>query len=138
MVSNFILLFVCSYVFYGAFYSWMGAMSNSESDGQQFTLPILGILFFSLFMGYIQIQNPDSSYLTFFAYFPFTSTVIQLVRIAQGYYVDANTMEYFTAILFLILSTSFLLYLAGKWYKTNILNFSGKRKWVFWQSKPKV
>lgn len=132
MICNFLLLFILSYLFYGAFFSWIGAMSHSEMDGQQFTMPILGILFFSFFMGYIQIENPNSSYLMWFSYIPFTSATIQLVRIAQGYYMEVSSVQYIFSLVILCFSTYFFLLLASKLYKKNILNFSGHRSWKFW------
>ncbi len=41
MITYFLLFFVAGYFFYGAFFAAIGATSGSESDGQQFVLPVI-------------------------------------------------------------------------------------------------
>ena len=133
MLFHFIFLFVLSYFFYGTFFSWIGAISKTESDGQQFLLPIIGILFFSIVLAYIQVVNGANPYLDWFAYIPFTSFSIQLVRIAQGYYMEASYVLYFFSIFVLFVSSFLFLFVGGIFYKKNILNYSGKRRFFFWK-----
>jgi ABC-2 type transport system permease protein len=127
MLSNFVILFVLGYLFYGAFFSFIGAMSNSESDGQQFTLPLIGVLFFSLGVGYITVLKPENEWVDIFAWVPFTSPVVQLVRIGQGYYVGHSSISYTISLLVLLVSTGLFLYLASRLYQANILNFNTSR-----------
>ena len=85
MTAFFLLFFIVGYLFYGSFFAAVGATSGSESDGQQFVLPIIFLLCFSLYAGYFALQNPESSLTTFFHYLPFTSPVVVMVKLAQGY-----------------------------------------------------
>lgn len=128
MLSNFVILFILGYLFYGAFFSFIGAMSNSESDGQQFTLPLIGVLFFSLGVGYITVLKPENEWVDIFAWVPFTSPVVQLVRIGQGYYEGHSSISYTISLLVLLVSTGLFLYLASRLYQANILNFGVRTK----------
>jgi hypothetical protein len=46
MLFYFLLFFVVAYLFYASFFVSLGALSGSESDGQQFVIPLVFILFF--------------------------------------------------------------------------------------------
>ena len=50
MLFYFILFFIVGYLFYGTFFATLGAISGSESDGQQFVIPLIFLLFLTLFM----------------------------------------------------------------------------------------
>lgn len=52
MIPFFILFFIVGYLFYGAFFAGIGATMGTESDGQQFVIPIIFLLGFGLYSGY--------------------------------------------------------------------------------------
>lgn len=122
MLAHFAILFVLAYYFYGAFFSAIGATAGTESDGQQFLFPVIFILGFSLYAGYYAIILPDSSFTHWMQFIPFTSPVVVMVKVAQGY---PNGTHYFAIISVLILATSSYLFLmiAGRLYKNGILQF---------------
>jgi ABC-2 type transport system permease protein len=122
MLVHFLIFFVLAYYFYGAFFSAIGATAGTESDGQQFLFPVLFILGFSLYAGYYAIILPDSSFTQWMQFIPFTSPVIVMVKIAQGY---PEGTYYFAiiSILILVISTYFLLLVSGRLYKNGILQF---------------
>jgi ABC-2 type transport system permease protein len=64
----FVLFFLASYLFYGAFFTAIGATAGSESDGQQFIVPILLLLLIAAYSGYFCLHNPDSNLTYFFQY----------------------------------------------------------------------
>jgi ABC-2 type transport system permease protein len=122
MLFYFVVLFVLAYFFYGTFFSAIGATAGTESDGQQFLFPILFILGFSLYAGYYAIILPDSQFTQWMQFIPFTSPVVVMVKIAQGY-PDGTYYFAILSILILIVSTYVLLTVAGRLYKNGILQF---------------
>jgi ABC-2 type transport system permease protein len=122
MLVFFLLFFLTGYLFYGAFFAMIGASMGSESDGQQFIIPITLLLFASLAAGYFVIYFPDSGLSTWFGFIPFTSPVVMMVELSNGFEDGEAWRIYFS--LFLLLITSFLmLFLAGRIYKNGILQF---------------
>ena len=122
MTAFFLLFFVAGYMFYGAFFAAVGATSGSESDGQQFVLPIIFLLCFALYAGYYSLQNPDSSMAALFHYLPFTSPVVVMVKLALGYE-PGQAYEIWMSLFVLILSAIGTLMIAGRLYKNGILQF---------------
>jgi ABC-2 type transport system permease protein len=137
MTAFFLLFFIVGYLFYGSFFAAVGATSGSESDGQQFVLPIIFLLCFSLYAGYFALQNPESSLTTFFHYLPFTSPVVVMVKLAQGY-APEESMQIYVALIILLISAALNLMLAGRLYKNGILQFGHRVKFsliVRWLKK---
>lgn len=122
MTAFFLLFFVAGYMFYGAFFAAVGATSGSESDGQQFVLPIIFLLCFALYAGYYSLQNPDSSMASIFHYLPFTSPVVVMVKLALGYE-PGQAYEIWLSLFVLILSVIGTLLIAGRLYKNGILQY---------------
>lgn len=127
MTGFFLLFFIVGYLFYGAFFAAIGATSGSESDGQQFVLPIIFLLFFALYAGYYSLQNPESSLTLFFHYLPFTSPVVVMVKLAQGYE-PGQGYQLYLSLLILLISAVFTLLIAGRLYKNGILQFGHRIK----------
>jgi ABC-2 type transport system permease protein len=127
MTAYFLLFFVVGYLFYGAFFAAIGATSGSESDGQQFILPIIFILCFALYAGYFALENPESSLVTFFHYLPFTSPVVVMVKLSQGY-APGQGYQLFLSLFILLISSIFVLLIAGRLYKNGILQYGHRIK----------
>jgi ABC-2 type transport system permease protein len=122
MITYFLIFFVAGYLFYGAFFAALGAISGSESDGQQFLLPLIALLLFALYAGYFVVNNPDSPLATFYQYFPFTAPVVVMVKFAMGYGVGEG-YQIFIALLVLLLSAFGVLSIAARLYKNGLLQF---------------
>lgn len=127
MTAFFLLFFIVGYLFYGSFFAAVGATSGSESDGQQFVLPIIFLLCFSLYAGYFALQNPESSLTTFFHYLPFTSPVVVMVKLAQGY-APEESLQIYMALMILLVTAVLNLMIAGRLYKNGILQFGHRIK----------
>lgn len=133
MSIHFVIFFIAAYYFYGAFFSMIGAMTGTESDGQQFVLPILLLLGFSVLSGYMYIHYPDSSFAGWMSYLPFTAPMVVMIKLAQGI-----PIEYYYLIwvqwLIIVLSAFFMLQVAGKLYKNGILQFGHRLRFKqFWR-----
>lgn len=137
MTAYFILFFIVGYFFYGTFFAAIGASSGSESDGQQFVLPLIFTLCFALYSGYYSLMNPESWLSTLFHYLPFTSPVAVMVKLAQGY-PAGHAYELYLSLLVLILSSLAMLRIAGRIYSNGILQFGhrvGLRHFFRWIKK---
>ncbi len=131
MLGHTVLFFIASYLFYGAFFSSIGAMSGTESDGQQFVLPLLGLMGIAVYCGFMAIYLPESSLVAWAQFVPFTSPLVVLVKVAKGY--PVGTYYYvILALVIQLLSAWVLLWVAGRIYKNGILRFGHQTKWKHW------
>ncbi len=120
MLGFFLMFFIFSYLFYASFFAAIGATAGSENDGQQFVLPLIMLLCFSVYSGYYVMQYPMSSFADFLHYLPFTAPVVVMVKLAQGYEAG-HGYELYLSLLVLILSGIAMLLLAGRLYRNGIL-----------------
>ncbi len=127
MLTVFILCFLGGYIFYSSIFSAVGSALGSESDGQQFVIPLVLLLCFGVFAGYYAMANPQAPLTQWLYYLPFTSPAVVLVKFAQGF----NPGEGYSLLLvalILIVSSLVLFYLAGRIYKNGILQFGHRLK----------
>lgn len=122
MIFYFSLFFACGYLFYGAFFAALGATSGSESDGQQFLIPLILILCFALYAGYFALQNPDSPLTTFLLYFPFTAPVVAMVKLSIGFG-EGEAYQLFVSLILLLISSVGVLAIAARLFKNGLLQF---------------
>ena len=122
MLPFFLLFFVGGYFFYGALFAAVGATMGSESDGQQFVLPIIFILCLALYSGYYVLYYPESTLASILHYLPFTSPVVVMVKLAQGYE-PGHAYEIYMSLLTLLVSAFIMLAIASRLYKNGILQF---------------
>lgn len=122
MIFYFSLFFTCGYLFYGAFFATLGAVSGSESDGQQFLIPLILILCFALYAGYFALENPDSPLTTFLMYFPFTAPVVAMVKLSIGF-AEGSAYQLFVSLFLLLASSIGVIALAARLFKNGLLQF---------------
>ena len=122
MLFFFLLFFIGGYIFYGTFFAALGATSGSENDGQQFVLPIMVVLVIALWAGYYTMQNPLSDITYVLSFLPFTSPMVCMVKLAQGYSLGEGYQIY-VSFSILALSSYLTLRLAGRLYQNGILQF---------------
>jgi ABC-2 type transport system permease protein len=122
MLFYFLLFFVVAYLFYASFFVSLGALSGSESDGQQFVIPLVFILLLSLYAGYFVVQNPASSISFWFSMLPFTSPIVCMVKLAQGY-TEGTSYQLYVSLVILVISAYLFLGLANRFYQNGILQF---------------
>jgi ABC-2 type transport system permease protein len=122
MLLFFLLFFLAGYLFYGAFFAMIGASMGSESDGQQFIIPITILLFASLAAGYFVIHFPDSALSSWLSFIPFSSPVVMMIELSNGLG-DGEAWRIYFSLFILIISALLILFLAGRIYKNGILQF---------------
>ncbi|MEZ4890546.1 MAG: ABC transporter permease [Crocinitomicaceae bacterium] len=122
MLTYFFLFFVGGYLFYGSFFAAIGSTAGTESDGQQFVLPILLILSLSAYAGYFAMSNPESELSMWLHYIPFTSPVVVMVKLAYGYGAG-EAYQLWLSFIVLLLSAFACLSIAARLYKNGVLQF---------------
>jgi ABC-2 type transport system permease protein len=137
MLFYFILFFIGGYLFYGSFFATIGSTVGTENDGQQFILPILIILALSSYAGYYALANPDNEIVNFFHYLPFTSPVVVMIKLSNGYEPN-ETYKIVLSLIILIISAYFCLITAARIYKNGILQYGHRLKFkhfLLWLKK---
>jgi len=119
---TFIIFFVFGYFMYSAIFAAIGSMVETDSDAQQFTLPITLPLLVTILLLSTIISNPDSPISVFLSILPLTSPVVMLIRIAYG----VPIIEFIISVLFLIAAFILFTYFSGKVFRTSLLIFGKK------------
>jgi ABC-2 type transport system permease protein len=136
IIGSFIFFFLGGYLLYGSLFAAIGSAVDSETDTQQFMLPITVPLILSMIIMVNTINSPESSLSFWFSIIPFTSPIIMMVRIPFG--VPYWQIELSAGLL--IATFIATTWLAGKIYKTGILMYGKKisygeiLKWIRYKS----
>ncbi|PWH85346.1 ABC transporter permease [Brumimicrobium oceani] len=127
MLVFFALFFIGGYLFYGSFFAMIGASMGSESDGQQFIIPLTLLLFVSVLSGYYVVYYPSTTLSSWLGFIPFTSPMVMMVNLSNGFE-DGSTWQLFLSLIVLFISAIFMLMIAGRIYKNGILRFNHRLK----------
>ncbi len=122
MLVFFMLFFIGGYLFYGSFFAMIGASMGSESDGQQFVIPINILLFLSILSGVYTIYYPGV-FTQWLSFIPFTSPMTMMIHLANGFQ-GGGTWQIYMALIVLFISAFVMLLVAGRIYKNGILRFN--------------
>jgi ABC-2 type transport system permease protein len=122
MLIFFALFFIAGFLFYGAFFAMIGASVGSESDGQQFVIPVVMLLLIAVIAGYYEIYYPDTLLSEWLGFIPFTAPAVMMVELSYGF-ADGSAWKLYLSLLILIISAIILLILAARIYKNGILQF---------------
>lgn len=127
MLLFFILFFIGGYLFYGSFYAMIGAAMGSESDGQQFVIPLTLLLFIAVFSGYYMIYYPSASLSNWLGFIPFTSPMAMMIGLSNGFD-SGDSWKIFLSLIILLLSAYGMMIIAGRTYKNGVLRFNHRLK----------
>lgn len=122
MLTSFLFFFIAGYLLYGSIFAALGALSDSETDAQQFMLPVTIPLVIAVLMLFPVIQDPDGNAAFWLSVIPYTSPVIMMARIPFGIPYGELLLSVCSLIVFVILH----IYLSARIYRTCIL-FYGKK-----------
>ncbi|MFA5574528.1 MAG: ABC transporter permease [Brumimicrobium sp.] len=123
MLIFFTFFFIGGYLFYGSFFAMIGASMGSESDGQQFVIPLTLLLLLALYSGYYTIYFPNSVLAQTLSFIPFTSPMTMMVKLANGFEVGTS-WQLFASLIVLYLSALIMILLASRIYKNGLLRFN--------------
>jgi ABC-2 type transport system permease protein len=122
LLAMFLFYFVGGYLMYGSLFAAVGAAVDSETDTQQFMMPITIPLIFSIVSLQTILENPDSSLAFWCSIIPFTSPVVMMGRLPF----DPPMWEVGLSMVLLIIGFIFTSWIAGRIYRVGILMYGQK------------
>jgi len=133
MIGLFLFYFIGGYFLYASLFAAIGAAVDSETDTQQFMVPVSLPLVFGYIVSAMLIDNPESAAGNFFALFPLTSPVVMMVKATMS---STSISMILTSMLILIVTFIAFIALAGRIYRVGILMYGKKAsykelwKWI--------
>jgi len=122
IILCFLFYFVGGFLIYGTLFAAIGSAVDSESDTQQFMLPITIPLIFSIVMAQYIIMNPQGSLSFWLSVIPLTSPIVMMIRLPFG----VPVFDLVISMSFMVGAFLFNTWLAGKIYRTGILMYGKK------------
>ena len=127
MLSMFAFYFLGGYLLYSAMFAAIGSAVDSETDVQQFMLPVTLPLIAAYIISIFVIQNPDGPAAFWFSIIPFTSPIVMMTRLAVG--IGDGGIPFWEVGLsmsLLIITFFIIVWLASKIYNVGILMYGKK------------
>lgn len=125
MIGIFLFYFMGGYLLYSSLFAAVGSAVDSESDSQQFMLPVTIPIIFSLVMAESIMTNPDGPLAVWLSIIPLTSPVVMMIRMP---FIEPGWQLGLSMVL-LVLGFIFTTWLAGRIYRTGILMYGKKPTW---------
>lgn len=123
IIGAFLFFFLSGYLFYGALFAAIGSAVDSETDTQQFMLPVTMPLVFGIMLSFTTVlSSPNSTIAQVLSYIPFTAPVTMMVRIPF----DIPAYEILISMAIMILSFLFTVWMAARIYRIGILMYGKK------------
>jgi ABC-2 type transport system permease protein len=125
IIFCFILYFIGGYLLYSSLFGAVGSAVDSETDTQQFMLPITIPIIASFAIAQIVIRDPYSPLAVWSSMIPFTSPIIMMVRIPFG----VPTWQIIVSLTLLVAGFIFTTWIASRIYRIGILMYGKKITW---------
>ncbi len=122
LIPAFLFYFIGGYMLYGSFFAAIGSAADSETDTQQFMLPVIMPLVVAIMVGMRVIENPDGQMAFWFSIIPLTSPIVMMVRLPF----IGLTPDLFISMALLIVFFVFSTWIAGRIYRVGILMYGKK------------
>lgn len=136
IIGCFLFYYIGGYLLYSALFAAIGSAVDSETETQQFMLPVtLPLIFAFILSTSFVINNPSSPLSFWLSVIPFTSPIVMMVRIPFGVPVWQLAVSMAT----LAAGFIFTVWLAARIYRTGILMYGNKTsfreivKWLFYK-----
>lgn len=84
IIAMFLFYFLAGYLLYASLFGAIGSLIDSDTDGQQFTLPITVPLIIAMVCLPLVMDNPSGQVAFWLSVIPFTSPVAMMVRLPFG------------------------------------------------------
>ena len=122
LLAMFMFYFVGGYLMYGSLFAAVGSAVDSETDSQQFMMPITIPLIFAIIALQTILENPDSSLAFWCSIFPLTSPIVMMGRLLF----NPPLWEIGLSMGLLIIGFIFTGWIAGRIYRIGILMYGQK------------
>lgn len=120
----FIIFFLMGYIFYAGLYAVIGAIVNTEDEGQHLQFPIIILIMFGFFMMFSVAQNPETSMAYWISLIPLFSPIVMFARIAVCDPVIPDGA--YLSIIIMIITIVLMLKVIAKIYRVGILMYGKK------------
>lgn len=136
VLGVFIFYFLTGYLLYSALFAAVGSAVDSETETQQFMLPItLPLLFTYILSVSILFQAPNGPLATWLSMIPLTAPVAMVLRMPF----DPPMWQLAISMTLMVLTFIFAIYIAARIYRVGILMYGKKAsykelvKWFFYK-----
>lgn len=122
MLGAFLFFFIFGYLLYAAIFAGIGAMSDQDTETQQFIIPVTIPLLLPFVLLPLIITNPNGPLAMWLSMIPFTSPIAMMARLPFGvaYWQVALSM------VILILTCVLFVVFAAKLYRSGMLLYGQK------------
>ncbi|MGD0341482.1 MAG: ABC transporter permease [Bacteroidales bacterium] len=125
IITSFIFYFITGYLLYASVFAAIGSAVDSETETQQFMLPVTIPIILGLFVAMGTMQNPESSISFWFSMIPLTSPIVMMARIPFG----VPYWQIILSMVIMIITFLAFVWMAAKVYRTGILMYGKKSSW---------
>ncbi|WP_291066751.1 MULTISPECIES: ABC transporter permease [unclassified Empedobacter] len=136
IIFAFISYFILGYLFYSSVFAAIGSAVDNDTDTQQFTYFPLVPMMIGLYGSMTTFENPDGPVAFWLSMIPLTSPISMITRIPF----DVPIWQLALSLFLLLISTIFMVYIAGKIYRIGILIYGKKPtvkemvKWISYKN----
>ncbi len=120
----FLLYFILGFLFYGAIFTTVGAVSANEFDAQQINQFLRTIAIIPMLLSLMIFTNPDSEIIRILSYIPFLTPFFMIIRIPLS--AESLTNEIYLTSVVMLLSIVVVILLAAKIFRMATL-IQGKK-----------
>lgn len=130
VLSLFAFYFLGGFFFYSSLYAAVGSAVNEDMrEAQSLSFPVTMIIIFAILLLSIAMKDPTHSIAVWSSIIPFTSPIVMMARVAYGVPGTVPYWQLFLSMLLLVGSFIFMVWFAGKIYRTGILMYGKKPTW---------
>lgn len=123
LISCFLIFFIGGYLLYSALFAAVGSAVDTETETQQFMLPLTMPLLFTYVMSFgVLIKDPHGPLAFWLSMIPFTSPIAMMVRVPFG----VPLWQLSLSIVLLIVGFIFTTWVASRIYRVGILMYGKK------------
>ena len=122
MLSAFIFFFIFGYLLYAAIFAAIGAMSDQDTETQQFVIPVTVPLLLPLILLPLIVSDPNGQLSFWLSIIPFTSPIAMMARLPFGIPYWHVAFSVSLLLTFCVLA----LVVAAKLYRSGILMYGNK------------
>lgn len=119
----FVVFFILGYFLYATLYAAFGAMTNTDQEAQQASLPVVMLLIIPLIMMTFIVKNPESTTSVVLSIIPFFSPLLMFARVNIS---NPPFIEVGLSILLLIVTIIISMWIVGRIYRVGILMYGKK------------
>lgn len=135
VIATFLFYFIGGYLLYSAMFAAVGSAADTETDTQQFVMPISIPLIFAIVASSAIIKDPNGPLAFWMSIIPFTSPVAMMLRTPYG----VPAWELVLSMVLLVVGFVAITWLAGRIYRVGVLMYGKKvsfkeiGKWLFYK-----